>query len=31
MSQVKVEVAGGVMTATLVDLENRNALGAGLV
>jgi methylglutaconyl-CoA hydratase len=31
MSQVKVDVAGGVMTATLVDLENRNALGAGLV
>jgi methylglutaconyl-CoA hydratase len=31
MSQVEVAVAGGVMTATLVDVENRNALGAGLV
>jgi methylglutaconyl-CoA hydratase len=28
---VKVEVARGVMTATLVDVENRNALGAALV
>ena len=28
---VKVEVAGGVMTATLVDVENRNALGGALV
>jgi methylglutaconyl-CoA hydratase len=31
MSQVEVGVSGGVMTVTLVDLENRNALGAGLV
>ena len=31
MSQVKVETRGDVMTATLADLENRNALGLGLV
>jgi methylglutaconyl-CoA hydratase len=31
MSQVKVESTGDVMTATLVDLENRNAIGYGLV
>ncbi len=31
MSQVRVEQADGVMTATLVDIENRNALGVGLV
>jgi methylglutaconyl-CoA hydratase len=31
MSQVKVKSAGGVMTATLADVENRNALGAELV
>lgn len=30
-SVVRVEVAGGVMTATLADQENRNALSAGLV
>ncbi len=28
---VKVESAGGVMTATLADLENRNALGGALI
>jgi methylglutaconyl-CoA hydratase len=31
MDPVKVTSAGGVMTATLVDVENRNALGAALV
>ncbi len=31
MNEVKVETADGVMTATLCDVENRNALGAGLV
>lgn len=31
MSEVRVETTRGVMTATLADLENRNALGAGLV
>jgi methylglutaconyl-CoA hydratase len=31
MSPVKVETAGGVMTATLADVEHRNALGAALV
>jgi methylglutaconyl-CoA hydratase len=31
MSQVKVSRAGGVLTATLADVGNRNALGAGLV
>ncbi len=31
MSQVKVETSAGVMTATLADVESRNALGAGLV
>jgi methylglutaconyl-CoA hydratase len=31
MSEVKVETVGGVMTVTLADVENRNALGAGLV
>jgi len=31
MSEVRVEVGRGVMTATLADVENRNALGAGLV
>ena len=31
MSPVKVETAGGVMTATLADPDNRNALGAALV
>ncbi len=31
MSAVEVETARGVMTVTLVDLENRNALGAALV
>lgn len=31
MTEVKVECARGVMTATLADLPNRNALGARLV
>ncbi len=31
MSEVRVETARGVMTVTLADIENRNALGAGLV
>jgi methylglutaconyl-CoA hydratase len=31
MDPVQVETAGGVMTATLVDEENRNALGGALV
>ena len=31
MNPVKVETAQGVMTATLADVENRNALGAGLM
>ncbi len=31
MEAVRVEVARGVLTATLVDVENRNALGAELV
>ena len=31
MDPVDVKVERGVMTATLVDVENRNALGAGLV
>ncbi len=31
MSAVKVETDRGVMTATLADVENRNALGAALV
>jgi len=31
MNPVDVKVERGVMTATLVDLENRNALGAALV
>ncbi len=31
MSAVKVETAGGVMTVTLADVDNRNALGAGLL
>ncbi len=31
MEPVKVTTAGGVMTATLVDVENRNALGADLL
>jgi enoyl-CoA hydratase/carnithine racemase len=31
MSEVRVEVARGVMTATLADVENRNALGPALV
>ncbi|MFP6656260.1 MAG: enoyl-CoA hydratase-related protein, partial [Myxococcota bacterium] len=28
---LRVEVAGGVLTATLVDVENRNALGSELI
>ena len=31
MSRVRVETASGVMTVTLADVENRNALGAALV
>ncbi len=31
MSEVQVETANGMMTATLTDAENRNALGAGLI
>jgi len=31
MSEVRVDTAGGVMTITLADIENRNALGAALV
>lgn len=31
MSVVRVETQGGVMTVTLADVENRNALGAALV
>ncbi len=31
MSRVKVETTGDVTTATLADVENRNALGAALV
>jgi methylglutaconyl-CoA hydratase len=31
MSEVRVETTRGVMTVTLADVENRNALGAGLV
>jgi len=29
--EVRVERADGVLTATLIDVENRNALGAGLI
>jgi methylglutaconyl-CoA hydratase len=31
MSRVRVEIAAGVMTVTLADVENRNALGGALV
>jgi len=31
MSEVRVETAAGVMTVTLTDVENRNALGGALV
>jgi methylglutaconyl-CoA hydratase len=31
MDRVKIEIANGVMTATLADVDNRNALGAELV
>lgn len=31
MSAVRSELAGGVLTVTLADVENRNALGAGIV
>ncbi len=31
MSEVRIEVARGVLTATLADVENRNALGAGIL
>jgi methylglutaconyl-CoA hydratase len=31
MSEVRTEVADGILTVTLADVENRNALGAGIV
>jgi methylglutaconyl-CoA hydratase len=31
MSEVRIETAGGVMTVTLADVDNRNALGAGIL
>lgn len=31
MSEVRVETSRGVMTVTLADVDNRNALGAGLL
>ena len=31
MSEVRVEIDHGIMTVTLADVENRNALGAGLI
>ncbi|MDG2051351.1 MAG: enoyl-CoA hydratase-related protein [Myxococcota bacterium] len=31
MSEVRVETTRGIMTVTLADVENRNALGAGLI
>lgn len=31
MSEVRVETSRGVMTVTLADIDNRNALGAGLL
>ena len=31
MGEVRVEAAGGVLTVTLADVENRNALGAVVV
>jgi methylglutaconyl-CoA hydratase len=31
MSEVRVEISRGVMTVTLADVDNRNALGAGLL
>jgi methylglutaconyl-CoA hydratase len=31
MSEVRVEAARGILTVTLADVENRNALGAGIV
>jgi len=31
MSEVRIVAADGVLTATLADVENRNALGAGVV
>ena len=31
MSEVRIEVSAGVLTVTLADVENRNALGAGIV
>jgi methylglutaconyl-CoA hydratase len=31
MNPVKIEIAAGVMTVTLADVENRNALGGALV
>ena len=31
MSEVRVETTRGIRTVTLADVENRNALGAGLI
>jgi methylglutaconyl-CoA hydratase len=31
MSEVRIEQADGILTATLCDVENRNALGAGIL
>ncbi len=31
MSEVRIELADGILTVTLADVENRNALGAGIV
>ena len=31
MNPVKIEIAAGIMTVTLADVENRNALGGALV
>ncbi len=31
MDPVRVATAGGVMTVTLADVENRNALGAAVL
>ena len=31
MGEVRVETAGGILTVTLADVENRNALGAAVV
>jgi len=31
MSEVRIELADGILSATLADVENRNALGAGIL